>query len=56
MLDEEGPQVGQLPCTGDSQNNELDERPADDAGVGGLGLVAELGFTLLFSLLVFIAS
>ena len=48
LLDEEGPQVGELPCTGNSQNNELDECPADDAGVSGLGLVAELGFTLLY--------
>ena len=48
LLDEEGAQVRQLPRAGDAQHGELDERPAHDARVGRLGLVAELGFALLF--------
>ena len=38
----------QLPRAGDAQDDELDEGPAHDARVGGLGLVAELGLALLF--------
>jgi hypothetical protein len=37
----------QLPGTGRRQDGQLDHGPADDAGVGGLGLVAELGLALL---------
>lgn len=48
--------MGELPCTGNAQDDELDEGPADDASVGGLGLVAELGFTLLFGLSVFVSQ
>lgn len=36
-----------LPCASNSQDDELDERPADDARVGGFGLVAEFGFAFL---------
>lgn len=46
----------QLPCAGDTQDGELDERPAHDAGVGGFGLIAELGLTLLSSVLASIDS
>lgn len=53
LLDEEGPQVRQLPSTGDAQHNELDEDPADNTAVGVLGLVAELGFALLVTTLAF---
>jgi hypothetical protein len=37
----------QLPGAGDDQDGELDESPADDTGVGGLGLITELGLALL---------
>lgn len=47
LLDEEGAQVGQLPGAGGAQDDELDGHPADDAGVGGLGLVSEFGFSFL---------
>ena len=49
LLDEEGAEVGELPRAGYTQDGELDERPADDAGVGGFGLIAEFGFTLLYT-------
>jgi hypothetical protein len=47
LLDEEGAQVGELPCAGDTQYDELDNGPANDACVCGFGLVAEFGFTFL---------
>jgi hypothetical protein len=37
----------QLPGTGCGEDGQLDHCPADDAGVGGFRLVAELGLTLL---------
>lgn len=48
LLDEEGTQMRQLPDAGTAENDELDNHPANDTGVGGLGLVSELGlaFTL----------
>jgi hypothetical protein len=47
LLDEECPQMRQLPYASDTENDELDEGPANDAGVCVFGLVAELGFALL---------
>jgi hypothetical protein len=47
LLDEEGTQVRELPCARDAQDDELDEDPADNAAVGGLRLVPELGLTFL---------
>lgn len=47
LLDEEGAQVRELPCAGDAEHDDLDEGPAHDAGIGRLGLIAELGFALL---------
>lgn len=47
LLDEERPQVRQLPRAGGRENSQLDECPADDTAVSGLGLVTELGFALL---------
>lgn len=38
----------ELPCAGDTQDGELDERPAHDARVGRFGLIAEFGFALLY--------
>jgi hypothetical protein len=46
--------VRELPRACDTQDGELDERPAHDAGVGGFGLIAEFGFTLLFSPLAYL--
>lgn len=39
----------ELPGTCDAQHGELDQNPPYDAGVRALGLIAELGFTFLFS-------
>jgi len=39
--------VGELPCAGDADDDELDDDPANNASVGRLGLVAELGLSLL---------
>lgn len=47
LLDKEGPQVGELPCAGCAEDDELDDDPAHDAGVCRLGLVSELGLSLL---------
>lgn len=47
LLDEEGAQMRQLPDAGDTENNELDKCPANDARVCVFGLVAEFGFALL---------
>ena len=37
----------QLPRAGDTQDGELDQNPADDTGIGRLGLVPELGLSFL---------
>jgi hypothetical protein len=37
----------QLPCAGNTENDELNHSPTDNAGVCVLGLVAEFGFALL---------
>lgn len=47
LLDEEGPQMRQLPGASDGKHDKLDEHPSDNTGVGRLGLVAEFGFALL---------
>lgn len=47
LLDEEGPQMRQLPGTGDAEHGQLDQDPAHNTRVGRLGLVAELGFAFL---------
>lgn len=56
LLDEEGSQVRELPRAGGAQDDELDDHPPHDAGVGGLGLVSELGFPLLFRCFVFVSA
>ena len=48
LFDEERPQVRQLPRASDTKDGKLDQCPSNDAGVGALGLVAELGFALLY--------
>lgn len=47
LLDEERPQMGQLPSTRPSQNHQLDHHPSHDTGVCGLGLVSEFSFSFL---------
>lgn len=47
LLDEEGPQVRKLPCTGDAQNDQLNQRPSHNPCVGRLRLISEFRFTLL---------
>lgn len=47
LLDEEGAQMRQLPCASNTKDNELDDGPANNAGIRGFGLVAELGFAFL---------
>ena len=42
--------MAQLPCAGTAEDEKLDEGPPHNSAVGGLGLVAELGFAFLFSL------
>lgn len=37
----------QLPGAGAAEDDELDNHPSDDAGVGRLGLISELGFAFL---------
>lgn len=37
----------QLPGAGSREDDELDDGPADDARVGGFGLVTEFGLTFL---------
>lgn len=39
--------MGELPGGGAGEDDELDDDPADDARVGGLGVVSELGFAFL---------
>lgn len=38
----------QLPGASDGKHDKLDEHPSNNTGVGGLGLVTEFGFALLF--------
>ena len=47
LLDEESSQVRQLPRAGDTEDGELDQGPAYDAGVCGFGLIAEFSFAFL---------
>lgn len=47
LLDEECPQMCQLPRASDTKNNKLDQSPSDNTGVCMFGLVPELGLTLL---------
>lgn len=39
--------MGELPGGGSGEDDELDDDPTDDARVGGLRVVSELGFTFL---------
>jgi hypothetical protein len=47
LLDEETPQMRQLPRARHTKHTQLDQRPPDDSGVHGFGLIAEFGFSLL---------
>ncbi len=48
LLDEKRPQVRELPCAGDAQNNQLQQCPSNNTRVCGFGLISEFGFTLLY--------
>lgn len=48
LLDEEAAEVRKLPGAGNTEDDKLEQDPADDAGVGGLGLITEFGFAFLF--------
>lgn len=48
LLNEEGSQVGELPCTGSAQNDNLNQHPSNDTSIGGFGLVSELGLAFLY--------
>jgi hypothetical protein len=48
LLDEEVAEVGELPGAGADDDDELDDDPADDAGVCEFGMVSEFGFSFLF--------
>ena len=47
LLDEEGAEMRQLPSAGHGEDDELDQSPTDDSGVGGFGLIAEFRFSIL---------
>ena len=47
LLDEESAQMRQLPCASDTEDDELDHGPSNNAGVCSLRLVAELSFAFL---------
>lgn len=40
-----------LPSAGDSDDNELDDDPSNDTGIGSLGLISEFGFAFLGEML-----
>lgn len=48
LLDEEGSEMRELPGAGDAEDDKLDDDPADDTGVCRLGLISELGLSLLY--------
>ena len=48
LLDEEGPQVGQLPGASHAEHDKLDQNPAHHTRVGALRLITELGFAFLY--------
>lgn len=56
LLDEEGAEVGELPGAGSGEDDELDDDPADDAPVGGLGLIPELSLAFLVRISLFPSS
>lgn len=51
LLDEEVSQMRQLPGTCYANHNQLDNDPANDSGIGILGLVPEFGLALLLDIL-----
>jgi hypothetical protein len=50
LLDEEGSEMRELPGASDAKHNELNNDPSNNAGVCRLGLISELGLSLLYSL------
>lgn len=51
LLDEEGSEMRELPGAGDAKDDKLDDDPADDTGVCRLGLISELGLSLLYMMM-----
>lgn len=47
LLDEKSTKMRQLPGTSDTENSQLNQGPANDTGISGLGLIAEFGLTFL---------
>lgn len=37
----------ELPCAGGAEDDELNDDPSNDTGVGRLGLISEFGLSLL---------
>jgi hypothetical protein len=48
LLDEERPQMRKLPRASNTQNHYLDESPSHNPGIRRLGLISELGLSLLY--------
>jgi hypothetical protein len=46
LLDEESPQIAQLPCTRNAQNRKLQQRPPHNPAVDALADIPELGLAL----------
>jgi hypothetical protein len=49
LLDEEAPQMAQLPCASDTQHRQLNQSVAHDLAIRGLGLITELCLAFLSS-------
>jgi hypothetical protein len=56
LFDEERAQMRQLPCTGNTQHTQLNQRPAHDFCICLLALVTELGLSLLLRSVSLISS
>lgn len=47
LLNKERTQMRELPSAGGAEDDELNDDPSNDAGVGRLGLISEFGLSLL---------
>ena len=47
LLDEEGPEMRELPGASNAKDNKLNNDPSDNTGICRLGLVSELSLSLL---------
>lgn len=50
LLDKERPEMRQLPGAGGRQDDELDDGPADDTGIGRFGLITKFSLSFLESI------